>query len=544
MRWESKSLLKVYTYLIDVEALLIPVYHLVIDVVSANYAGRSFKDWAVEVFDVKTIIGKDAIGEEMTTDMFLIEIASYLKGHLYANVDKLQGSDIQLMYAPKSILVAPVKSNPTKILIGWIKKAGVMKGFLDLVKYEPISKSKATLETLLNDQYFGTAVTTSENCLLRSTSVPMGVLEGYEVQPVDAASIWINKAWYSDLGVKESTDFGEVKFADIDGVSLKVGDNLVPLTGIDQHIKEAARQDYFWAMLCNIYACKKKSVSYYRGRCTDFKAALKESEFALLMTKLHYNLYIKKDGHAIPEAVSQYFEEVYNIEEFIDKNSQILFTGTHLEEQLQNKQTMLGIYNTEKDGTDYNLHAWLNVENAEKQVKSEASSVEEVNIKTVYALKPQYSYYFSSTYFEDLFQDVLGELGITSLHDVELSVGENPNSPYIEVDNFVRKQDGTIVFIENKTTLNRYNIEETIGKIARFHQVMAESYPTVRMEYLIAAPYKNDTVEEAYSYFTNMEGCSSSDFYLPIARFNGIRLHCVIEPEYEKIKAKMATLLK
>ena len=205
---------------------------------------------------------------------------------------------------------------------------------------------------------------------------------------------------------------------------------------------------------------------------------------------------------------------------------------------------MLGIYNTEKDGTNYNLHAWVNVETEDRQKKTEAGGVEDISIKTVYALKPQYSYYFASTYFEDLFQEVLQELGIETLHDVELSLSENPRSPYIEVDNFVRRQDGTIVFIENKTTLNRYNIEETVSKIAKFHQVMTDSYPSIQIEYLLAAPYMNDTVEEAYSYFMNVEGSTATNFFIPIARFNGIRLHCVIEPEYEKLKAMMAELLK
>ena len=80
--------------------------------------------------------------------------------------------------------------------------------------------------------------------------------------------------------------------------------------------------------------------------------------------------------------------------------------------------------------------------------------------------------------------------------------------------------------------------------MCQFHQVMIESYPSVRMEYLLAAPYKDNTVEEGYSYFTNSKGFNSTNFFLPLARFNGIRLHCVIEPEYEKMKSLMSKLLK
>ena len=544
MKWKSKSVLTVYTFSIDVDALLTPVYHLVLEVVNATYAGRPFNEVAGEVFDVKTITGNDVLDEGMTEDSFLIEIAHHLSEKLYANLDKLDDSNILLLYEPKKLLIAPAKCKPNQTLIDWIKKAGMMREFLDLVKYEQINNSKETLVQLLNDQYFGSAVKVKAVNTLKATIIPINALENYDGQPVDTESIWISNRLSKRLILNEGTEYGEVKFSDIDEISLKVGDFLVPLTGIDQHVKENDRQSFFWDMLSDIYVYRKKSVSIYRERCGDFKIALKTSDFALLMSRLQYNLYIRKEGQSIPEAYRQYFEEVYNIEEFIEKSNQILFTGTHLEEQLQNKQTMLGIYNTEKDGTDYNLHAWVNVETEDRQKKTEAGGVEDISIKTVYALKPQYSYYFASTYFEDLFQEVLQELGIETLHDVELSLSENPGFPYIEVDNFVRKQDGTIIFIENKTTLNKYNIEETVCKIAKFHQVMTNSYPSIQIEYLLVAPYMNDTVEEAYSYFMNVEGSTATNFFIPIARFNGIRLHCVIEPEYEKLKAMMAELLK
>lgn len=544
MKWESKSLWSVYTYTIDIDKLLTPVYHLVLDVAKGTYAERLFNEWAGEVFDIRAITGRDALDEKMTDELFLIEISRYLKGFLYANLDKLDGTVIQLLYEPKGLLVAPSRNKPAQALIAWIKRAEMMKAFLDLVKYGPVCNLKETLVKLLNDQYFGAAVKANEESALKAAVIPVNALEGYEVLPVDPESIWINNKLSKELDVNEGTECGEVKFPNIDGISLMIGDFVFPLTGIDLYVKEDAKQNYFWKMLSDIYVNKKKSISIYREQSGEFKAAFKTSEFAQLMAKLQYNLYIKKEGQTVPEAYRQFFEEVYNIEEFIDKNNQILFTGTHLEEQVQNKQTMLGIYNTEKDGTDYNLHAWVNVETEDRQKKTEAGGVEDISIKTVYALKPQYSYYFASTYFEDLFQEVLQELGIETLHDVELSLSENPGSPYIEVDNFVRRQDGTIVFIENKTTLNRYNIEETVSKIAKFHQVMIDSYPSIHIEYLLAAPYMNDTVEEAYSYFMNVEGCTATNFFIPIARFNGIRLHCVIEPEYEKLKAMMAELLK
>ena len=480
----------------------------------------------------------------MTEELFIFEIARYLKEQLYVKLDKLDGSDICLLYEPKNLIIAPTNIKLTNILVTWIKNAGLVETFWDLVKYETINNLKRGLVHILNYQYHSVAVKVKEIKVLKATFIPIDALEEYDIQPIDGESIWINGNWRNELGVNDRTEYGEVTFTDIDGISLKIGDQLIPLSGIDHHVKESYRQMYFWDMLRDVYVNRKKSVNVYREQCLNFKSDLKTRDFALLMSKLRYNLYIRKDDIEIPENYHQYFEEVYNIEEFIDNSNQILFTGTHLEEQLEKKQTMLGIYNPEKLGTDYNLHAWVNVETAEIQKKTKASGVEEVNIKTVYALKPQYSYYFCSSYFEDLFLEILQELEIDTLHDVELSLSDNPGTPFIEVDNFVRKNDGTIVFIENKTTLSRYNIDETLGKISKFHKVMSDNYPSVCVEYMLIAPYKNDTVEEAYSFFTNADSCSPTDFYLPLSRFNGIKLHCVIEPEYEKLRDIMAAQLK
>ena len=70
MKWESKSSLSVYKYTIDVDALLTPVYHLVLDVVNGAYDGQPFREWAGEVFDIKVITGQDAVNEMMTEDLF------------------------------------------------------------------------------------------------------------------------------------------------------------------------------------------------------------------------------------------------------------------------------------------------------------------------------------------------------------------------------------------------------------------------------------------------------------------------------------------
>ncbi len=81
---------------------------------------------------------------------------------------------------------------------------------------------------------------------------------------------------------------------------------------------------------------------------------------------------------------------------------------------------MFGLYKTVKDNTEFNLRAWINVETDNSQRLTTSNGEEKVEIKTVYALKPYYSYYFCKDYFEDMFEDMLTESGITSLSNFEL----------------------------------------------------------------------------------------------------------------------------
>ena len=550
MKWESKSKLSVYSFKIDVDKLVEPVYNLILDVVKGQYGNEPFHIWANNVFDIKVITGCDRLDKEITVEIFGAVIARRLKQILYENMDKLQGSCVEIMYATKGLMVASANQKMTSVLVRWIKKAEMMKKFLDMVLHSSIDDSKETLVQLLNDQYFGPAVQIQELTLLKATPIPLCAVNDANVLPVDSSSIWFSQKYCELLNVAPGVQYGEVVFSDIDDKSICVGEWLIPLTEIDHHVKEQYRQSYYWEMLNNVYTFRKPDVCAYRNKCEDFKAAMKNRKFALLMSKLQYNLYIKKNEQEIPEEYRTFFEEVYNIEEFLDNNKQILFTGMHTEEQLENKQTMLGIYQTEKTGKGYNLHAWINADSVEMQTKTTSGCTKSLFIKTVYALKPHYSYYFSSKYFEDLFQELLKELNIETLHDVELYQSEKPDKSYLEVDNFVRKADGTIVLIETKTTLNKYNIEEMLGKVVKYHKMIVSNYSSVRMEYLIVAPYQNATVEETYSFFTNSEDSTNPnvsslvDFYLPVAQFKGVRLRCVTIPDYVSLKNKMEQLLK
>lgn len=544
IKWACKSELSTYSYKIEFDLLLSPIYHLVLDLVRGEYKDKPFSEWAVEAFKIEEITGVNSLDEDVTEEDFLIDISRYLNYFLYSKVDCLENKGIRLLYKDKGLLIAQSGTKPANCLIQWIKNSGVIEKFLDLVKKESLSTMKNTLVVLMNEQYFGQSVKAIETGILKGTIVNKNMLDGFSVEPIDSEAIWLNKEWKQIAEVAADTEYGEVIFPEIKGYGILIGNYILPLETIDQRVKAEVASDYFWCMLNNVYALRSKSASIFRDKCTDFAEALKQSKFALLMKKLQYNLYLRKDGENIPEEYCGFFEEVYNIEEFKEAANQIFFTGKHVEEQIENKQTMLGLYATQKEKTEFNLRAWINVDTADNQRKTAGNGDTTVNIQTVYALKPQYSYYFCKDYFEDMFAGVLKDCGVDFISNFELSRSDNPANCYIEIDNMVRKQDGTLVYIENKTTMNRYNIEDTLNELTKFQQIMSESYPNVKVEYLMVSLYQNDTVEDGYSYFTKAKGQAINDFKIPVARFDGVELHCVVEPEYDKLKEKMELLLR
>lgn len=543
MKWASKSVFATYSYSIDLERLISPFYHLVLDLIKVKTNGRDFHEWCGEVFNIKEVTELDQLGNNDTEESFLIDLARYLEDYLYSKSNQL-GNTVFLLFRDKGIVIAPAKQKLNPTLIDWIEKSGVINKFFSLISDEGINQSKNSLSKLMNDQYFGTSVKANETGLLKGTIIQKNYVDQYIERPIDSQSIWMCENWRNKFEIREDTEFSEISFPDVDGLCLAFGDKMLPLENVDQFIKEEACQDYFWLMLNDVFALRKKRASIYRDKCTEFIEALKNSNFAQLLKGLQYNLYLTKDAQEIPDNYKVFFEEVYNIEEFKDNTEQILFTGCHLQEQIESRQTMLGLYKTEKDDTEYNLHAWINVESSNKQKLTSGGGVTDTSIKTVYALKPYLSYYFCSDYFEDLFNSLLIECGGKSLPNFELFTSDNPNNCLLEIDNLVRKPNGTLIYIENKTTLNRYNIEETIDEIVCFQRIMNESYPHVKVEYMMISPYYNETVEQGFRYFINAEGCSLNDFYIPIAQFNDVQLHCIVEPEYNKLKTIVQELVR
>lgn len=540
MKWACKNTLVISHYEINIENLLSPIYHLILELHRSPDEERKFHEWVGEIFNITEMKEQIKVLENVTEESFLVALSRYIEDFLYERRSHLEKTEILLLYRSQSILIAPAKTCK-EALISWIRKSGIIDRFLDLIKGANINSLKKTLTNFLNKQYFNSSVKTTES-ILKGTFVPKNFVVNYEEQPIDEESIWICSKWKSEIGVQADTQYNEVFIDGVDELCISIGDWILPTGYIGDMVTPESSAEFFWAML-NVHAQRVNKKRIYQDKCNDFVEALKDAEFSNLMSSLQCNLYLPKSS-VIPAKYNSFFEEVYHIEQFKEEANQILFTGNHVTEQVDNKQTMFGLYRTVKDNTEFNLRAWINVETNKSQKITTSKGEENIEIKTVYALKPHYSYYFCEDYFEDMFADMLKESGIPNISNFGLYKSDTPNQCFIEIDNMVKKEDGTLVYIETKTTLNRYNIEETLNEVANFHQIMSMSYPSVQIEYLLVSLYHNETVEDGFSYFTNIEESSIKDFKIPIARYKGVELHCIIEHEYEKLKGIMERLLK
>lgn len=269
------------------------------------------------------------------------------------------------------------------------------------------------------------------------------------------------------------------------------------------------------------------------------------------MSHLKFNLYIEKKDNSVPEKYLEYFDEVYSLG--LDKLHHIpdlnLFTSVRED---PSDKSLIGVYSRAKVGSSYNLLHWVVGKDGDNaHIYSGGIKGKHTQIIKAFALKPQYSYYISK-FFEDIFVDLLKELGVLYLNNIVLQY-EGARASSIEIDVLLKKKDGTIVVIENKTNLSKENIELTLQKFEKFHLHLTQWFPDVKIEYLLVGPYSNKSVKEGFYHFIknseigedNREGykCQMYDFKIPFAQFENLELRCIVEPEYSKLRSKIQTIL-
>lgn len=553
MKFVSRSLYCVYSYDIHMEDLVSSIYHLIVDLSAERIEDLPFSSWAHNLFNIHDVLGIDKLPDYMDEESFLNHLIKYLADQLYTTTSKLKKTGIVLLYREGGFLIASKSSHPDKILTRWIKDFCPLNYLFDLIVAENIKVLKKQFLSLINEAHYSRAVqahqkTPLESCIIRSEWIKFDQIEP---TPIDESSIWMEPSWLDIMDIKDSCDAYSLScMGQFWGITC--GEYTIPFVNADDRIKAENYADYFIKMFQCVYSPDKQKGDVSKDKLLPFIAAGKKSDFCRLLSNLKYNLYLDSSVE-IPIGYSSLFEEVLCLNNISFMSDYQLFSGIPSEDQRERASTILGVYENEKKGSEYNLVGWANAGNELVEVtkSSSNSSSKYVRVRT---LLPRYSYYFLSRFFEDNFASMLKEIACNHMQNATLSYKTAEQSS-IEIDAILFKNDGTLVFVENKTTMSRRTVESTIEKIENFHSIMQKEYPLVKIEYCIVAPYCDGTLECSYKYFINNGNNTPPetrigvahrifDFNIPLAQFQDKYLRCIVEPEYELMKEKIRDLLQ
>ena len=554
MVFTNNKSISIADYSINLIEIIEPFYNLIIDI--ARQDKEDIRSILERIFDQK-ILSFPHMESELLKDRYLAEIVSNLMESLYDTIDELEKSDILFLNLRRKVVIFRGDSSvPKKNFQKWlIDFKPLERMFNDIIKDDSIKHYMGKICNLANEQTYSGAIKIENIKVYESAIIEQNWLNesGTRTSIIDNCDLWINKKKLTQFNLSEDQisqlEINEVYNDDV-CIGVEVKPYLIPLINIDKYIKTEFQTHYLWELLTHIFVTRPKGETSPNSE--TFKTVFKDGDFCKILSHLKFNLYIEKRDNSVPEKYLEYFDEVYSLG--LDKLHHIpdlnLFTSVRED---PSDKSLIGVYSRAKVGSSYNLLHWVVGKDGDNaHIYSGGIKGKHTQIIKAFALKPQYSYYYISKFFEDIFVDLLKELGVLYLNNIVLQY-EGAKASSIEIDVLLKKRDGTIVVIENKTNLSKENIELTLQKFEKFHLHLTQWFPDVKIEYLLVGPYSNKSVKEGFYHFIknseigedNREGykCQMYDFKIPFAQFENLELRCIVEPEYSKLRSKIQSIL-
>jgi hypothetical protein len=325
-----------------------------------------------------------------------------------------------------------------------------------------------------------------------------------------------------------------------------MGNYLIPFEELDRFIKQEYSPEYLWGMFRFIY--QNKSYQYINKDpeiLLSFKEKAKETNLNKLLSFLNYNLYIRSEKKDRIAEYSDFFEEIQEIEDLEYLKQYHFFTAKGNSEKTS---TVLGVYSKEKHDSSYNLLHWIDYHKESNKYRFYRNlNYSEKGPAHIFALKPEISFYFVSKYFEDLLiKSIDPQIGSFFLSNFCIQIKNSK----IELDCLV-KSGSKFIFIEAKTKLTKYCIEDTIDKFTMINRCISSNIPKNNVKYVLVSAYSDDSCEKSYKYFIDRSKQKSNNkerkglntktynFDVPMPEFDDTSITCISEPEFEKLKEEM-----
>lgn len=512
-------------------------------------------------------IRTESLADQMTAESTIPgytkqEFFSYIADHYNKTLfydeeflEAVKGSDILLVDKEATTFLG-VGDKAKDRLIPALKSAKILKKLIANLKSEKIQRSLQKIDTFENDIFYRNTIKTTKlegQPLLPFLKISFLNETLVEYGKVDNGNYWVNEAAYQARGIDLT---GDVEYSILtDGkngktIGLVVKDNLLPYANVDlvKYINAPQLYNYYWILFKYTYSTKPAPLPANTDQTLDeFKALVTDSELNQLLSNLKNNFYIK-DKTKINEKFVKFFNDVVILEKLDFLESYSFLMSSNYEEE-----TALGVYNSEKLGTSYNLLHWLN-HKGDKKVNHFRSPVPAEKTKTIiHTLKPAICYYFLEKYFEDLFQHLLSTNNYSFLVNRKLL---EKGKPFCEIDFLVRTEQ-KFYYFETKTKLSKFYIEDFLKKASN---MMDKFKPMtdmgIEIEYVLVGGYSDSNVADYQYFITNNENkdgviyntqranLSTKPYYftVPVPDKEGKQITCIAEPEYNNLQNLILSL--
>ena len=537
MKFKLCSKYSIIKYSIDLEQLLSSCIDLLLDIVSL--LGYTNEDRFGAVFSYEEQ-NSDITNQ---SDSLIARVISDVEERMLTMCQSQVNQICLLDIKNKTILVSSDIS--IKDLKGILNKVITDIGPIKMLFNYVVDPHKDLLNRLLQlnpYKYGGTCVNIPYDMRMDSPILPVDWFEKIgDLYPTERDSIYLSDDFLCSL----NTSIHEVEISECyldcndSMIGYVINRMFIPLCDITSHVNRNYMAAFYFKMIENIYS--KENVKYSCKKPDDFIKEAKKNSFVKLLGNLECNFYLK-DDNLICNKYSHYFERVISHDSLKHVQNTHIYTNSHVADT----NTVLGIYTPEKIGDNFHLLHWIsNKENDNKCEHYHGDNPKSYDIKSVYALKPEYSFYFVRKYYEDILDTILSELNCSYILNRSFESAVNH-----EVDAIILC-DNKIVIIEAKTRLSAKTIEDAIKKTRHLHPVWKETFPDVKVEYITIAQF-SDNLDKTIDYFLP-DKTRKTDFYTGLFRyrfnikmqqFDGVEIKFISEPSYNKMRNALAKIIQ
>lgn len=507
---------------------------------------------------------KDGEGNDLVSLQDLIsEIAGYYNKFVVDRLDLSKTSILLVHPHSKSIFVLnepknkikdqgldnPVEDGNKKVkeLLEFIYAKNVLRDLVSNIKNANLRKSLLeSLNIKFTELYYG-SIKFKETKSIDMPYLPLELFKDDLVEPIimEKEDVSVNYIKFKEVlsieldKEKEISIIKTVGQEEVKEIGISYNGLVFPISAMDLRplIKPELLFEYYWLRIKEVFARIEIVKSGFSSPILkEFQFKMKDGGLNKLLSYLRKNVYIDAQDLDSESPFFNFFTPVKHVQGLKYVENLNFFVTS------ENGKTALGIYTDTKPEEQkgaYNLLHWGMNNGGILDNHRDIHGPKKEKMSSVFALKPEITFYFLKNYFEDLLQLALNELSVEFIKNLELTVNTKTLG---ELDLIVKAKD-KICIIEAKTTLNRFVIEGFQEKCNRL--IDAFKPFGIKLEFYLLAAYSDKTCETFWHFIKDVEGynkerdgldCIPYNFDIPIPKSPEFNIKCIAEPEFDKIK--------